>query len=630
MSKFCGIYRFDSQPPSAEDEARVRTALNGPGCFTPQTCRQPGLVMGWAAGSDAPRRHGLFQSPGRSVCLWDGRIDNRKDLPGHSDPRPDGSDAELIWDVYRKKGVDGLGGVVGDWSLCIWDADRREIVLASDYAGIRPLYYHRGAEGVYWSSALADLVRWTGIQELDETYVASFLVTAKAPTRTPYAGILPVPAGHAVSIAQDKIAERTFWTLPIHRETRYPDERQYEERLLELFRESVQARLAAGTPACSELSGGLDSSSIVCMADRLRREMPGEGSNPINGSRPITFSYTYEASPDERFFREVERACGLSGCHLELREYPAVAADRMAAEPTWWEPRFQELARRMAAMGSGVLLTGQFGDFIMGNIADDSGQVAEWLARGRFGRAAREAYAWGRAQQVPIYPILWRAIREAWFSWVPSVNPRDSVGAIPASAEDSLVEAHRARLELYDRERLADDAWRHAPPGRRRRFRSAAEALRSRTLQTPEALQHISYTHPYAHRPLVEFMLTIPPHVVFGPEQPRRLMRRAFAGLLPPMILSRKSKASYLSTYRGALMPLATALLQSPAEIQLVERGFVDRRSLIGRLEKFTQGLDCNETQLRQILLLEFWLRNRMASPRSSDSAAPRPQLAVS
>jgi len=624
LSKLFGIYHFDSRPTSPEDENRVRTALDSPGCFTPQTCLQPGLVLGWAAGSDTPNGLGLFPSSDRCVCLWDGRIDNRKDLLGRGGLRADFSDAALILSLYRDNGVDGLRDVVGDWSLSIWDAVRREIVLASDYAGVRPLYYHRSADGICWSSSLADLVRWTGIRELDETYVASFLSRGTAPTRTPYAGILPVPAGHAVSIARDRIVKRTFWTFPIHRETRYPDERQYEERLVELFRESVQTRLATGSPTCSELSGGLDSSSVVCMADRLRREMHGPESDLI------TFSYTHEASPDERFFREVERACHLSGCHLELRDYPVVAAGRMGAEPTWWEPRFQELARRMAAMRSSVLLTGQVGDFVMGNRTEDLGQVTEWLAKGRFGKAVRGAYAWGRSEQVPIYPILWRAVREAWFSWVPSVNPRDSVGAIPASSEDSLVGALHTRIESYEQERSANDLSRQAPPGRRRRFRAAAEVLQSRTLQAPEALQHISYTHPYAHRPLVEFMLTIPSHIVFRPEQPRRLMRRAFAGLLPPLILDRKSKASYMSTFREALIPLATALLQSPAEIQLVERGLVDRRSLIGRLEKFTQGLDCNETQLRQILLLEFWLRTQMALPRSSESAAPRSALAMS
>jgi asparagine synthase (glutamine-hydrolysing) len=493
-----------------------------------------------------------------------------------------------------------------------WPATTREL---------RPLYYRRTSHGLYWSSSIADLIRWTGVTELDDAYVANFLVRGNAGARTPYAGIVAAPAGHAVTIDQGRIDDRAFWTLPIHRETRYPDEKQYEERLLELFREAVQVRLAAGAPTCAELSGGLDSSSVVCMADRLRRETPGVA------PELITFSYTHENSPDERFFREVERVCDVSACHLDLRDYSVAAADLMGTIPALWEPRYQGLARRMEALGSGVLLTGQFGDFVMGNVHDDIGQVTEPLARGQFGIAARTAYAWARAMQAPIYPILWRGIREAWFSWIPPTNPGDSVGAMPASREDSLAGALRSRLAPEEREGTLDGLAAEAPPGRRRRFRAAAEILASRTLQTPEALQHISYTHPYAHRPLLEFMLTIPARVVVGPNEPRRLMRRAFAGLLPPMVLNRKSKGSYSSTYRESLKPLATQLLTGSGKIQLVERGYLERESLLSRLGRFTQGLDCNETQLRQILILEFWLRKRIAAPPSSDSAARSPEV---
>src|ERR1019366_1887641 len=89
--------------------------------------------------------------------------------------------------------------------------------------------------------------------------------------------------------------------------------------------------------------------------------------------------------------------------------------------------------------------------------------------------------------------------------------------------------------------------------------------------------------------------------------------RRAFAGLLPPLVLGRKSKAAYSAVYAAALMPLAAELLKHPGRVQLVERGYVDRRSLARRLERFQQGLECNEYQLRPLLLFEFWLRNQPA-----------------
>jgi asparagine synthase (glutamine-hydrolysing) len=551
------------------------------------------------------------------VCLWDGRIDNAGDLLKLAGLPPDSADPAIILNLYQRRGVEGLRDAVGDWSVCIWDANSRAIVLACDYAGIRPLYYYRGPRSLYWSSSLDDLARWTGIHELDDTYAAAFLSRGNSYTLTPYKGILAVPAGCAVFITADNVQRRPFWSLPIDREIRYRDEGTYEEHLRHLFRESVQARLARDTPTCSELSGGLDSSSVVCMAHRLRSESRGGASDLI------TLSYTHENSADEKFFREVERACGVAGCHLPVDDYPAAAADQAGALPGLWEPRFRKLARLMAGMGTSVLLTGQLGDFTMGNAADDSGQVSEWLARGRPGKAIRTAYDWGRAMQAPIYPILWRGIREAFFSWDPSIDPRAAAGAMPASREDSLTQSVRARFASYEQEEFAGDPAHHAPPGRRLRFRSAADVLHSRRLQTPEPLQHLAYSHPYAHRSLLEFMLTIPSHVAFGPGQPRRLMRRAFAGLLPPMILARKSKAGYASVFRAPLVPMARLMLQRPAEIQLVERGYLHPQSLISRLEKFMQSLDCNEAQLRQIIVLEFWLRNRMAPRTAPLPSAP-------
>jgi len=153
--------------------------------------------------------------------------------------------------------------------------------------------------------------------------------------------------------------------------------------------------------------------------------------------------------------------------------------------------------------------------------------------------------------------------------------------------------------------------------------------LSARNLQAPEILQHVAYTHPFTHRPLVEFMLTIPARVVCQPGQPRRLMRRAFAGLLPPLIAGRKSKAAYLSTYLGAIMPLAAEMLQQPGEIQVVERGYAERRSLIARLERLRQGLECNEGQLWSLILFEFWLRNQ-ARRHALAPRTPASELTVS
>jgi asparagine synthase (glutamine-hydrolysing) len=603
MSKLAGMFYFDLRPTGVSDEQKISSALEHIGSFPPVLYRRPGLIMGSApSNADPSPESRAYTGPEGLHCTWDGRLDNAPALRSQFDLPSDTPDAAFALEAYRCHSSPGLLDIIGDWSLALWDPQTRSVILASDYAGTRPLYYHHGADRLLWSSSLSDLVRWTGINEIDEEYVAVFLTQGHAPGRTPYRGIHPVPPGHAVACPGGSDETRAFWELPTHRKVRYPDERDYEEHLRLLFRESIAARCRTSSPVCAELSGGLDSSSIVCMADRLKAE------NAAGFPDLFTFSYICENSTDGKYREAVEQACAARPIHFPLEQFPFVAANQVGgAAPAWWEPRFCGIASQMASLGSSVLLTGQLGDLIMGNILDDSGQVADYLQEYQFMQAAREAFAWSQSLRVPIYSILWRALRANCTAWAaPSIADSmcDRYGAI-----DSLLPAFRKRVALSVHDRHRDGGWQSAPPGRRRLFRSLSEMLSARVLQVPQPLEHISYAHPYAHRPLVEFMLTVPSRVVCRPGEPRRLMRRAFGDLLPPAVLKRKSKTAYGRTYREAILPLAIEILRCPDAIRLVEFRYVDFASFTDRLQRFTDGLDCNESQLRQLILLEYWLR---------------------
>src|SRR6185295_17959680 len=105
--------------------------------------------------------------------------------------------------------------------------------------------------------------------DLDEQYIAGFLIFGACPNRTPYKGISSVPPGHAVCVSSEGTSIRRFWELPTGDTIRYQNERRYEEQLRELFREAVTVRLQTDSPVLAELSGGLDSSSVICMANDL-------------------------------------------------------------------------------------------------------------------------------------------------------------------------------------------------------------------------------------------------------------------------------------------------------------------------------------------------------------------------
>src|SRR6266566_3331102 len=455
------------------------------------------------------------------VLAWDGRLDNRADLVVllTDSLRGNTSNAALARAAYERWGPSGFVHLIGDWSVVIRDHANHTIVLASDFAGVRPLYYHVQPERVLWSSRLQSIVDATGICELDEQYVRGFLLFGGCPNRTPYRGIYSVPSGHAVCVSSEATKVHRFWALPN----------------------------------------------------------------------------------------------GVEGVHISADDQPIITETQVGnATPEAFQPLRTSIASIANTLGVKTILTGMNGDLMMGNWFDDSLQVTASLRQFRIGRAFEEALAWSKILRLPVYSVLRRAIRAAL---PPSLAPAAIYAApdgscMPKSTETSLVPAFGDRTAHSEAESLFSDAWMQARPERRKHFRSLTTMLELRALQPPEPLQHLDYTHPFAHRPLVEFLMAVPPDVLCRPGEPRRLMRSALSDLWPLKLRARRSKGLFNAPWQKALRPLAHILLKA-SQLHLVESGFVDRTSVLSRLQRLSSGLDCNESQLRQIILLELWLRNR-------------------
>jgi len=543
------------------------------------------------------------------VLHWDGRLDNRNDLllRLRDSLAGDHSNAAIARATYERWGTNGLVHLIGDWSLVIRDHTNHTTILASDFAGVRPLYYYVRHGQVQWSSRLQALVDATSISDLDEQYVAGFLMFSGCPNRTPYKGINSVPPGHAVCVSSEGTTIRRFWEMPTGDVIRYHDERRYEEQLRALFREAVAVRLQTDSPVLAELSGGLDSSSVVCMANDLIR------SSAVSAPRLSGVSFTWKNSLDEPFIREVESHCGIEGIHISTHDTRLMNETEVGhAAPEAFQPLRKSVAAAARSLGAGTILTGQNGDLMMGNWYDDSLQVAASLLRFQLAKAGKEALTWSKILRLPVYRVLWRAAQAAL---PPALTPAaiysTSDGSYtPKSTETSLASTFGERTGLLESENFFSTTWMQALPERRKYFRALATILELRQLQPAETLQHLNYTHPFSHRPLVEFLLTVPANILCRPGEPRRLMRLALADLWPRKVRERRSKASFNAPWQETLRPLVHMLLQDQ-QLEVVERGFVDRANFRSRLERLWVELDCNSAQLRQIIALELWLRNR-------------------
>src|SRR5262249_15512370 len=177
--------------------------------------------------------------------------------------------------------------------------DRRSVVLASDFMGVRPMYYWRTDRMLAWSSDLAALVELSELRSsIDPQFVLGQLVGLPEPDLTPYTGIVSLsPAYALVQRASGESRKTRFWRCGLGR-IDYAQKSQYVDHFLHVFRHAVWARLRSTGPVWCEVSGGLDSSSVACMAHALSISEP---------TAPLRFvTHVIDSAPesDERRFAE--------------------------------------------------------------------------------------------------------------------------------------------------------------------------------------------------------------------------------------------------------------------------------------------------------------------------------------
>lgn len=599
MAVQAGVWFFDGRPVT--EQARAIEASLVP--LAPDGARswlQQGIVLGFGACHVWTGEEGCAQplhTAADLVVTWDGRIDNRDDLllrlGGTVD---DGrADAEIAAAVFERWGSDGLRAVIGDWSMAIWNRRSRVLHLARDYMGVRPLYYHLDRDAVMWSTSLGELAIRSGrVDDLNDAFVARFMTLQFSTDVTPYVGIRAVPSATCVTISpRGSETRQRFWDLAPGT-IRYRDVRDYEVHLRRVWAEAVGTRLRTRGTVWAELSGGLDSSSVVCMAAALING----GRVPAAALKTVAHVTFDSLEGDERRF--VQAVDDWTGIGTELI---GVEAHADASIPEWsWvtplAPRGVKAVslRHAAQSGARVVLTGRMGDGIMGCEPDNSAAVFDDLAERHVGTALVKLRRWSRSSRKPFIELA---------------------GKLALAV--SRIEA--AQQPIGDR--TLTMALRRQIPARavantRNRVRAAARGF-ARTpdfyaeegrLESWTSSDCVWESHPFSHRPLIDYMLSVPGEELSAPLEIRSLMRRAFAGIVPDRILRRVSKGHYApDAYRTvreeceALPPLAT--------LECVRRGWIDTQRLAAAVNGLRSGDADAFGDVRGVLSLERWLISR-------------------
>jgi asparagine synthase (glutamine-hydrolysing) len=620
MSVQFGRWNFEGQPLAPDYIEKVSATLAPYGPDSNESYSKGGVRILYRAFHTTKESHREKQphiSPSGAVITWDGRLDNRAELISELSESLtfNSTDLAIVAMAFEKWGADCFSKFIGDWALSIWNPGNRSLNLAKDPIGTRHLYYSFDNDHITWSTILDPLVRLAGKTfALNEEYIAGWFSTFPAVDLTPCVGIHSVPPSSSVLLRPGKHAVSKYWDFDPKNEIRYRTEAEYEEHFRVVFAKAVQRKLRSDRPVLAELSGGRDSSSIVCMADTIVAR--GAADTP----RLDTISYYDDSEPNwnERpYFTKVEEKRGRTGWHVNVgardpekilapEPPPESAHARFVPTPGYDGRTAPHFRMCMASQGNRVVLSGIGGDEVMGGVPTPVPELENLLARAQFGAFAHQLKVWALEKRKPWFHLFWEAARG--FFPLALVGVPKYMRPAPW-LQSSFVKRHWAALTGY--------------PSRTKLFGplpsfqgnvGTLDALRRQLARTALPFEPpFEKRYPYLDRGLLEFMFAIPREQLVRPTQRRSLMRRALVGIVPDEILNRKTKAFVARSPMVAISNDWAHFAEMTQNMLSSSLGIVDPERISDALQKVRRGEELPIVTLKRTLFLEDWLKDLRA-----------------
>jgi len=546
-----------------------------------------------------------------NMLVLDGRLDNYGDLCRELDIRAfNTSDSQLVLAAFLRWGEACFSLFVGDWSVALWSAVNKSLYLARDHAGMRTLYFQYSRGRVLWSTYLEQFLAIGAANDLDEQYAASYLASLPIGDLTPYLGVRAVPPAHYVVVGKGRLRTIPHWQWMTGHRLCYKTDEEYEQHFLSLFRTSVERRTGSGAPILAQLSGGMDSTSIVCMSDYIRRfKYPA-------AELVDTLSCYDDSEPswNERpYFSITEARRGKTGIHI-----PASYGDRSLepADPSQGiylfpgedstsidgERRFRQ---QIGHKDYRVVLSGLGGDELLGGVPTPSPELADYLIAGKLKLLLTQATAWCIANRTAIWQELFSTAKFAADLYRrPHIDRKN----LPPWITPRL---RKLSVEL-GHQNMAGRGHLGQPPSAIANGQCWWVILETLPHRTPAFLFRPEYRYPFLDRDLVDFLFRVSREQLVRPGRRRSLMRRALKDIVPTEILERRRKAFLI---RGPLawMEANRERIEAMfADSLAAECGFIEPKALRSSLELTVRGVDPKwRRALMKTIALELWLNSR-------------------
>lgn len=525
------------------------------------------------------------------------------------------SDTEVLVHLYEEHGADMLPRLNGMFAIAIWDARRRQLLLARDRLGKKPLVYRHEPGRLMFASELKSLLQAPGVpREVDPQALDEYLTYQYVPhPRTIFRGIAKLSPGCYAVWRDDRLDVRPYWQPDFNVEDNRSDQ-DYARELRELMTSSVAMRLQSEVPLGAFLSGGIDSTIIVGLMSQLAAE-------PV---RTFSIGFPVAEFDETSYARIAAERFGTIHEEFQVRpdamevlprlvwHYDEPFADSSAL-PTWY---VSQLTRQRVT----VALTGDGGDELFIGYPR---YMAVWLAQG-FDRLPQ---------------LLQRILAGRYWQRLPSgVRQKSRLRQWKRFVEMLNLPPARRYLEwigIFNQVRraaLCSDEFTASLPDSdpiefltaalaRSNHRSPATAFSLADLVTYlpcdlmtkvdiASMAHgLECRQPFLDYRVVELAARMPQRLKFRFGRGKRILRSVFGDLLPEAILRRPKMGFGVPLdhwFRHELKDFTRDVL---LDRKTLERGYFRPEAVARLLDEHRQGQFNHGYRLWSLLILELWHR---------------------
>jgi asparagine synthase (glutamine-hydrolysing) len=550
--------------------------------------------------------------------VFNGEIYNYQDLrhrlEGSGHTFRTHTDTETIVHLYEDLGLDCFEHLNGMFAIAIWDSLRNRLVLARDRLGKKPLYYTVQNGRLLFASELKSLLQVPGIQkQMDPGAVDLYLTYQYIPhPHSIYQGIHKLPPGHFAVFENGQVKVESFWKVDWSKEISI-DQATASQKLKELLLDSIRIRLRSDVPLGAFLSGGIDSSLVVAIAQQqlqtpIRTFSIGFSESDFDETRYAKMVADHVGTKHERF--EVN-ASGMDIVDRLVDQYDEPFSDSSAV-PTWY---LCELTRQHVT----VALSGDGGDELFGGY--ERYRALEWSGR---------LQSW--------LPVSW--LNQSWLiKRLPDSNARrsllrrvrrfcEALGQPPVERYMNWIQifGEASRLDLYQEsfiQQLPDrnpvdflrNAWNKAG---KRDLLSCASVADLQTYMPFDLMTKVdiaSMAHslearqPMLDYRLVEWAASLPSHLKLKGTRGKKLLMDTYHDLLPNEIWHRPKMGfgvPIAKWFRTSLRDRTMdALLGADARCHAIFRP----EAIRALVEEHMSGKGNQAYRLWNLLMLELWMR---------------------